>query len=376
MILLPFYCFGFILCRAFSFSCVNCLVSSFSICCKAAFSSVLLISLVWLFAIPWTAACQASLSIANSQSLFKPMSIDLVMPSNYLILCHPLFLLPSIFPSIWILSNESVLCIETPKYWNFSFNISLSNEYSGLISFRMDWLDLLAVQGTLKSLLQNPQFKSINSLALSFLYITGSIVELMGPPRGLTPRDTSQDSWYQCPLPHSLGELPPTHTSTVYPPTLAGRSGSVSCRFAAPFLWILVHTRFCLGPPWVESLSHSVLWKSCKSIPLGFKVRYPGYLYSICWISRLGSLTWGSEPSQQCENIFGIIVLQFMGHPPSRYGMWFYCDYTPPTISLQLLLCPWIFFFFAGFLCPSISGCVIASCDFGVLTGEAAIFLF
>ena len=103
---------------------------------------------------PMIAACQAALSITNSQSLLKLMSIDLVMPSNHLILCHFLLLLPSIFPSIRVFSIESVLCIRWPKYWSFSFNISPSNEYSGLISFRMDWLDLLAVQGTLKNLLQ------------------------------------------------------------------------------------------------------------------------------------------------------------------------------------------------------------------------------
>ena len=103
---------------------------------------------------PWTAACQVSLSIANSQSLLKLMSIELVMPSNHLILCHPL-LPPSIFPSIGIFSNESALHIKWPKYWSFSFSISPSNEYSGLISFRIDWLELLAVQGTLKSLLQH-----------------------------------------------------------------------------------------------------------------------------------------------------------------------------------------------------------------------------
>ena len=96
---------------------------------------------------PWTAARQASLSITNSQSLLKLMSITMVMPSNHLILCHPLLLLPSIFPSIRVFSSESVLCIRWPKYWSFSFNISPSNKHSGLISFRMDWLDLLAVQG-------------------------------------------------------------------------------------------------------------------------------------------------------------------------------------------------------------------------------------
>ena len=105
---------------------------------------------VWLFAAPWTAACQASLSITNSQSLFKLISIESVMPSNYLILCGPLLLLPSIFPSIRVFSNESVLSIRWPKYSSSSFSISPSNEYSGLISFRMNWLDLLAVQGTLQ----------------------------------------------------------------------------------------------------------------------------------------------------------------------------------------------------------------------------------
>ena len=132
------------------------------------FSSVQSLSCVQLFAIPWTTARQASLSITNSWSLLKLMSIELVMPSNHLIFCRPL-LLPSIFPSIRVFSNESVLHIRWPKYWSFSFSISPSNECSGLTSFRMDWLDLLAVQGTLKSLLQH-QFKSINSSVLSFFH--------------------------------------------------------------------------------------------------------------------------------------------------------------------------------------------------------------
>ena len=114
-----------------------------------------MLSSVRLFATPWTAACQASLSITNSRSLLKLMSIELVMPSNHLILCRPLFLPPSIFPSIRVFSNEPVLRIRWPKYWSFSFSISPSNDYSGLISFEMDWLDLLVVQGTLKSLLQH-----------------------------------------------------------------------------------------------------------------------------------------------------------------------------------------------------------------------------
>ena len=123
-------------------------------------SSVQLLSHVWLFASPRTAACQASLSITNSWSLLKLMSIEFVMPSNHLILCHPLLLTPSIFSSIRVFSNESVLHIIWPKCWSFSFSISPSNEYSGLISFRMDWLDLLAVRGTLKSLLQHHSSKA------------------------------------------------------------------------------------------------------------------------------------------------------------------------------------------------------------------------
>ena len=115
---------------------------------------------VRLFAAPQTAARQASLPITNSWSLPKPMPIELMMPSNHLILYHPLLLLPSIFPSIRVFSNESALHIRWPKYWSFSFNISPSNEHPGLISFRMDWLDLLAVQGTLKSLLQHHSLKS------------------------------------------------------------------------------------------------------------------------------------------------------------------------------------------------------------------------
>ena len=109
---------------------------------------------------PWTAAHQASLSITNSRSLFKLMSTESVKPSNHLILCHPLLLLPSIFPSIRVFLNESALPIRWPNYWSFSFSISPSNEYSGLISFRIDWLDLLAVQGTLKSLLQHHSSKA------------------------------------------------------------------------------------------------------------------------------------------------------------------------------------------------------------------------
>ena len=132
-------------------------------------SSVQLLGRVWLFATPWTAAHQTSLSITNSQSLLKLMSIASVMPSNHLILCHPLLLLPPVFPSIRVFSRESVLCIRWPKDWSFSFSSSPSNKYSGVISFRMDWLYLLAVQGILESS-PAPQFKSISSSALICLY--------------------------------------------------------------------------------------------------------------------------------------------------------------------------------------------------------------
>ena len=137
-----------------------------------AYSSVQSLNRVRLVVTPWTAACQASLSITNSRSLLKLMSIESVMPSNHLILCS--LLLPSIFPSIKVFSNESVLCIKWPKYWNFSFSISPSNEYSGLISFRIEWLDVLAVQGTLKSLLQHHSSKAsilpCSAFFIAFMY--------------------------------------------------------------------------------------------------------------------------------------------------------------------------------------------------------------
>ena len=143
------------------------------------FSSVQSLSRVWLFVTPWTAAFQVPLSITNSRNLNEFMSIELVMPSNHLILCHLLLLLPSIFPSIRIFYNQSVLCIRWPEYCSFSFGISPSNDYSGLISFMMDWLALLAVQGTLKSLLQHHSSKAsilwcsvFFIVQLSHLYMT------------------------------------------------------------------------------------------------------------------------------------------------------------------------------------------------------------
>ena len=141
----------------------GCVILHFCQPCKSdpvSLSSVQSLSCVRLFVTPWTAARQASVPITNSQDLPKLMSIELVMASNHLVLCHPFLLLSSIFPSIGVFSDESALCIRWPKYWSFSFKISPSNEHSGLISFRMDWLDLLAVQGTLKSLLQHHSSKA------------------------------------------------------------------------------------------------------------------------------------------------------------------------------------------------------------------------
>ena len=150
------------------------------------FCSVQLLSHVQLFATPWTAAHQASLSITNSQNLLILMPIESVMPSNHLILCHPLLLLPSVFPIIRVFTTESVFHIRWPKHWSFSFSISPSNEYSRLVSFRMDWLDLLAVQGTLKSLLQHHSSKAsilqhslFFTVQLSHPYMTiGNIIAL------------------------------------------------------------------------------------------------------------------------------------------------------------------------------------------------------
>ena len=153
------------------------------------FSSVQSLSRVRHFATPWTAARQASLSITNSQSLPKPRSIESVMPCNHLILCCPLLLLPSIFPSIRVFSNESAIHIRWPKYWSFSFNISPSHEHPGLISFRMDWLDLLAVQGTLKSLLQHYSSKaSILQCSVSFIVQLSDPYITTGKNMALTSR--------------------------------------------------------------------------------------------------------------------------------------------------------------------------------------------
>ena len=151
------------------------------------FSSVQSLRNVRLFVIPWIAAHQGSLSITNSWSLLKLMSVESVMPSNHLVLCLPLLLLPSVFHSIRVFSSESVLHIRWPKYWSFSLSISLSNEYSGLISFRMDWLDLLAVQGTLKRLLQHHNSKS------SILWCPAFFIVLLSHPYVTTGKNHSFD---------------------------------------------------------------------------------------------------------------------------------------------------------------------------------------
>ena len=169
------------------------------------FSSIQSLSHVRLFAAPWTAACQTSLPITNSWNLLKLMSIKSVMPSNHLILCHPLLLLPSIFPSIRVFSNESALRFRWPKYWSFSFSISSSNEYSGLISFGMDWLDLLAVQGTLKSLLQN------HSSRVSILWCSAFFIHFSSPQYKQAASAPGTGSWALLPgcMAFSLPTCPP-----------------------------------------------------------------------------------------------------------------------------------------------------------------------
>ena len=168
-------------------------------------SSVQSLSCVRLFATPWTEACQASLSITNSWGLFKLMSIELVMPSNHLILCHPLLLLPSVFPSIRAFSYESALCIRWPKYWSFSFNINPSNEYSGLLFFRMDWLDLLAVQGILKSLLQHHSSKASILWHSAFFIVQLSHPYMTIGKNIVLTRWTLSAKWCLCFLIHCLG---------------------------------------------------------------------------------------------------------------------------------------------------------------------------
>ena len=155
-------------------------IYSFHILSPYQFNSAQLLCCVWLFETPWVAACQASLSITNSRSSLRLTSIESVMPSSHLILCRPLLLLPPVPPSIRVFSNESTFCMRWPKYWSFSFSIIPSNEHPGLISFRMDWLDLLAVQGTLKSLLQHHNSKASQNTDYSFLcYTVGPCLSIL-----------------------------------------------------------------------------------------------------------------------------------------------------------------------------------------------------
>ena len=178
------------------------------------------------------------------------------------------------------------------------------------------------------------------------------------------PRSTSQNFCCQCPCPHS--EPKPLSTSAGDPPTLAGRSGSVSYGVTAPSPWVPMHTLLCVCPPRVESLFPPVLPKSCNQIPLAFKVWLSKNSSSRCRTPRLGSLTWGSEPSLQWLDFCGIIVLQCVSHPPSSYGIWFYCDCAPSTISLQLLLCLWMWGIFSGeFQCLPVDDCSAFSYDSG-----------
>ena len=195
------------------------------------------LSHVWLFAAPWTAACQASLSLTNTQSLHKPMSIELVMPSNHLILCHPLLLLPSIFPSIRVFSNQSALHIKWPKFWSFSFSISTYNKYSGLIFFRIDCFDLLAGQGILKSLLYHHSSKA-SILLHSALWVQIS---------------------YPC---MTSGK---TIASTIW--TFVGKEMSLLLNSLSMFAIVFLPRSKCLLISWLQSLSTVILGpKKIKSI--------------------------------------------------------------------------------------------------------------
>ena len=153
------------------------------------------------------------------------------------------------------------------------------------------------------------------------------------------PRRTFQDCRCQRPIP----VVSPCWSNLPRRPSNTRRwFGSVSCGVIAPFLWVLVHTKFFLYPPRLEFLFPPVLWKSCNQIPLTLRIRFPRDSQSLCQIPSLGSLIWGSEPSQQWEDFFGIIILQFVRHAPGGYGIWSYSDCTPPTISLRLRLCLWM----------------------------------
>ena len=203
------------------------------------FSSVQSLSCVWLFATPWIVACQASLSITNSWSSLRLMFIRSVMPSSHLILCCPLLLLPPIPPSIRVFSNESTLLMRWPKYWSFSFSISPSNEHPGLISFRMDWLDLLAVQGTLKSLFQHHNLKaSVLQCSAFFMVQLSHPYMTTGKTMGLTRR------------------------------TFLGKIMSLPFNMLSRFVIAFLPRSKCLLISWLQSPSVVILWKSLSCVRL------------------------------------------------------------------------------------------------------------
>ena len=239
--------------------------------CQILVSSVQLLSHVRLFVTPWTAARQASLSITNSQSLPKLMSIELVMSSNHLIFCHPLVLLPSTFPSIRVFSNQSSLCIRWPKYWSFNFNISPSSEYSGLISFRMDWLDLLAVQGTLKSLVQHHSSKA------SILWRSAFFIVQLSHPYMTTRKTIALTRWtFVGKVMSLLFNMLSRSVITCFP-----RS---TCLFIS---WLQSPSAVILEPPKIKSATVSIRYLSVQA----------NFLCKLFW--KLGhSLIWSLNSSQ------------------------------------------------------------------------------
>ena len=333
------------------------------------------------------------------------------MPSNHLVLCRPLLLLPSIFLSIRVFSNESALHVRWPKYWSFSFSINPSNEYSELISFRMDWLDLLALQGALKSLLQHhsskasilqpsafftvqfshPYMTTGKTIALTRWTFVGKVMSLLfnmlsrlviaflpgsqpllihGSDFGAQEKkvcdyrvcgrvdgevqEVYAEGAFQCPRP--CGEPLPTHTSTGAPPTLAGSFGSVSCVVTAPLLWVLVWTKFCLCPPWLESLSPPVLWKTYNQIPLALKARFPGDSQSLCWVPQAGNPDLGFRTFTTVWELLWVLLFSslWVTHPA---GMGF--DF---IVIASLLPSRCIFFVVSGRGVPFFWWVPVASC--------------
>ena len=279
------------------------------------FSSVQSLSRVRLFATPWITARQACLSITNSWSPPKPMSIESVMPSNHLILCYPLILLPSIFPSIRVFLNESALCIRWPKYWSFSFNISPSNEHLGLNSFRMDWLDVLEVQGTLKSLLQHHSWKASilwcsaffivqlshpymttgKTIALTRRTFVGKVISLLFNILSrlvitFFPRSKCLlISWLQSP---SVVILEPRKIKSA---TVSTVSPSISHEVMGPDAMIFIFWMLSFGLLWIMLLwtwRHKYLFDTLLSVPSGIQpemefLDHTAILFLIFWGKEL-----------------------------------------------------------------------------------------